>query len=93
MERNGGALSQVHVVTLIVSHEGIAVVSPQSRPAIFRSGKALFRNQTENHTRKTMRFWGVEARFGVYNSKIGFPITYETEERSDLRKVILNPHS
>ena len=27
-----------------------------------------------------MRFWGVEARFGVYNSKIGFHILYETEE-------------
>ena len=80
MERKGGALRQVHVVTLVVSHEGIPVVSPQSRPAIFQSGKALFRNQTENHTKKTMRFWGVEARFRVITQKIRFPIVYETEE-------------
>ena len=47
--------------------------------------QARLRNQTENHTKKSMRFWGVEARFGVYNSKIGFPITYETEESISFR--------
>ena len=31
-----------------------------------------------------MRFLGVEARFGVYNSKIGIHILYETEESSSL---------
>jgi hypothetical protein len=55
-ERNGGALRQVHDITLVVSDEGIRVVSPSQDPLFFGCGKHFSEIRLENNEVLVVRF-------------------------------------